>query len=380
VEISQIELLPLHLEPAEDARGAPANIIIIRMVSSDGLVGYGEAATLPSYFNQTPGTLKYWLERYARELIGVSVSINQVNSILDRVSGARSPGVHPARAGIEMAIFELLAKAYGCPVYELLGGAHRTTFELLTQLYDTDADSCAERAASFVAKGFRAIKVKIGIDAIQKGLTRDSVREGRDLLLATLRRLPEDIYIDADANQAWGNPKLVVQVFEGILREHFFANLAVEQPLHHLDLTGHAYLRSSLPIPVILDESVTSPEAMLQIARLGAADRIVLKLNRVGGFTKARQIIAICEAASIGVSVDTMPFTKLGDTALCHLAATIRDPYPVDAEGHTWFKETPFTGGVELTDQGARLSQGAGYGVELDDGILARLLDTDGGL
>ena len=40
-------------------------------------------------------------------------------------------------------------------------------------------------------------------------------------------------------------------------------------------------------------------------------------------------------------------FTKLGDTAFCHLVATIKDPYPVDAEGHLWFKTTPFRGGVE---------------------------------
>jgi len=50
-----------------------------------------------------------------------------------------------------------------------------------------------------------------------------------------------------------------------------------------------------------------SPEAMLQIAKNDAADRIVLKINRVGGFWQARKVIDICEAASIGISIDTMP-------------------------------------------------------------------------
>jgi len=72
----------------------------------------------------------------------------------------------------------------------------------------------------------------------------------------------------------------------------------------------------------------------LQIAKNDAADRIVLKINCVGGFWNFRKVINICEAKSIGVSFDTMPFTMLGDTALCHLVATARDPYPVDAVGH----------------------------------------------
>jgi L-alanine-DL-glutamate epimerase-like enolase superfamily enzyme len=76
---------------------------------------------------------------------------------------------------------------------------------------------------------------------------------------------------------------------------------------------------------------------MLQIVKHDAADRIVLKFSRVGGLTPALKIINICEAAWIGVSLDTMPFTKLGDTANCHLAAAIRDPYPIDVEGHQWF-------------------------------------------
>jgi len=105
---------------------------------------------------------------------------------------------------------------------------------------------------------------------------------------------------------------MVVQIFEDILHDKFYPNLSVEQPLHYLDISGHRYLRNTLKIPVILDESVVSPEAMFQIAKNDAADRIVLKINRVGGYTKARKVIDICEAASIGISLDTMPFTKLG--------------------------------------------------------------------
>ncbi len=98
----------------------------------------------------------------------------------------------------------------------------------------------------------------------------------------------------------------------------------------------------------------------------------------MGGFTKARKVADICEAASIGVSLDTMPFTKLGDTAMCHLGATIRDPFPVDAEGHLWFEETPFVGGIELDGARARLPKEPGLGVEVDEGLLERLTFREG--
>jgi L-alanine-DL-glutamate epimerase-like enolase superfamily enzyme len=64
----------------------------------------------------------------------------------------------------------------------------------------------------------------------------------------------------------------------------------------------------------------------------------------------------------------------LGDTAMCHLAATVRDPYPVDAEGHLWFESTPFAGGLTLKEGKAILPNRPGLGVELDEEQLESML------
>ncbi|MCK4819690.1 hypothetical protein KA005_28245, partial [bacterium] len=180
----------------------------------------------------------------------------------------------------------------------------------------------------------------------------------------------------ADANQSWGNAKIALSAIEELLQHKYYPNLSLEQPLHYLDISGHNFLRKSARIPIILDESVLSPEAMLQIAKNDAADRICIKLNRVGGFWPARKIIDIAEAASIGISIDTMPFTKLGDTASCHLAATVRDPYPVDAEGHLWFDTDPFKGGLEIKNGRAILPKTPGLGIQLDEEILKTMMRT----
>ncbi len=379
MRITGFDLFPLRLNPvkvgyrSEDELSvvARADTIILRMNTDAGISGLGEAATIRSYFNQTSGTLLDWLAVYEQALVGADPrNILGVHQRMDRVSGAHAPGCHPARAAVDMACFDLIGKHHNCPVYEVLGGAYRTELELLTNLYEATAEEKAAACREYVGRGFRGLKVKIGDTMILNGFHEEHFRIEKAKLVAALEAVPEHIYIDADANQSWGNAKIAVRVFETILRERFYPNLSLEQPLHHLDLAGHQYLRSVLPIPIILDESVVSPEAAFQIARHDAADRIVLKINRVGGFHNARKIVNICEANSIGISFDTMPFTKLGDTALCHLAATVRDHYPVDAEGHLWFEDTPLRGGVTLDGGKAILSNAPGFGVELDEAAL----------
>ena len=178
---------------------------------------------------------------------------------------------------------------------------------------------------------------------------------------------PSEVYIDADANQGWESAQWTVSTLRAYSG---YNNLSIEQPLHYADLSGAAHVRAQACVPVILDESVWSARAMLQLARLNACDRIVLKLNRVGGFFEAQKIVSICESAGIGVSVDTNPYTLVGDSAVCHIAATCRVHYPVDCEGHQsfldWGGETLVHGGITIAQGRAHLSDSPGLGVEID--------------
>jgi len=381
MKITRIEKFPLNLKIVKtgyrrkDDLNAMVSTIIIRVNTDKDTSGLGEAATTRSYFNQTIGTMQDWLVAYEQVLIGEDPrDIIKIHHKMDLVSGERAPGCHPTRAAIDMAIYDIIGKIYNCPVYEILGGSYRTEFEMLTNLYEDNAEEKAQSAREYVQKGYRGLKVKVGHSTIRGGLSAENIKKGKNELIAALEAVPSDIYIDADANQSWGNAKIVINIVEDILRKNFYPNLAIEQPLHHLNISGHSYLRNILKVPIILDESVVSPEAMFQIAKNDAADRIVLKINRVGGLWNSRKIINICEAKSIGISFDTMPFTMLGDTALCHVAATVRDPYPVDAEGHLWFETTPFKGGIKIMNGRAILPKGPGLGVELDEKKLATMV------
>ena len=382
MKITNVELFPIRmtaLKPDWHRNAAshvlPNATVIVRVTTDDGVQGLGEAATGPAYFNQTMGTLLDWLRSYAKALAGADpLNIANVHRIMDRVSGEFPSGCQPARAGIDLALYDIAGRAQGRPVYEVLGGAYQTEFDLLTNLYELTPETKGKAAGEYAARGFRGLKVKVGTTTREKGVNGETLNWEAAKLIAALEAVPETVQIDADANQSWRSAKTVVTVVEKILRDKFRPNLSVEQPVHHLDLAGHRYIRDALPVPVIVDEAVVSPQAMLQIVKEEAADRIVLKFNRVGGLFIAKKIAAICEAAAIGVSLDTMPFTRLGDTAACHLAATLRDRYPIDAEGHLWFEDTPFRGGLEIAGGKARIGTAPGFGVEIDDAKLAKML------
>lgn len=375
MKITGIDLFPIRLQPVktgyrqedELSKIARVDTVLIRINTDTDVYGLGEAATIRSYFNQTRGTLMDWLEASAEALVGVDpLDFAQVHRRLHPVIGEKPPGTHPARAAIDMAIHDLAGRAYGVPVYKLLGGAYRTEFEMLTNLYEETAEAKVEAALDFVERGFKGLKVKVGDSFILNGYSVANMEHELGMLQAVLEAVPSHIYIDADSNQSWQTAKFAVRAVEQLTKDRFYPNLSIEQPLHHLDFVGLGYVRDAIPVPLILDETIVSPEAMLQVVKHRAADRIVLKMNRVGGYLNAMRIAAICEAEGVGISLDTMPFTKLGDTAHCHLAAALRDHYPVDAEGHLWFADTPIRGGLELSGGKAHISDEPGLGCELD--------------
>jgi L-alanine-DL-glutamate epimerase-like enolase superfamily enzyme len=392
MKIVAVDFFPMQLESPADAgtdaspdsqadftpemlaarRYKPPEAVFVRILADDGTEGYGDGATLPHYLGHGIGSMLDWLGRFRGVLVGEDpLNIAGIHHRMEAVASIGVPGCRPAQAAIDMAIHDLVGKVLGCPVYELLGGAYRTELTLQTQMHGHTVDQLLGVCRHYIDQGFAGLKLKIGAQLRQHGFSKPLFDADADKVVGVMARLPADVQVDVDANQGIMSPKMAIAMFERVRREAFHPNMAIEQPLHHLDLAGHALIRKMLPFPVVLDEAVTSPVAVLQIVRMEAADRVVLKPNRVGGLWPARKVVDICEANGIGVSLDTMPFTLLGDTMLCHLGATIRRHYPLDAEGHTFFAGVSFTGGVELSGGRARIHGAPGLGVEVDPKFIA---------
>ena len=347
---------------------------LVKATADDGRYGIGEATSQIWYLGETAEHIEACLRAYDGALRGSDAeNFAMAQHAMEAAVSGGMPGGRTARSGVDMALYDLVGKARGLPVHALLGGAYRQDFELLTNLYFKTPEAMAAACQDFVGRGFRGLKVKVGDVVLAKGWDRANLERELAKLEAALAVVPRDVYVDADANQSWDNAKWTVALIE---RFSGHDNLSIEQPLHYADLSGAAFVRAHTRVPLILDESVWSPRAMMEIVRLAACDRIVLKLNRLGGFFPSLQVIAMCEAAGIGVSVDTNPYTLVGDTAVCHIAAVVKTSYPVDCEGHVSFltlgPESPFRGGITVRDGRARLPDAAGLGVDVDWDALAR--------
>lgn len=368
--IEAYRMRPTVIKESWDDEFWPKDIpsYLVKVADTAGSYGIGEVSSQPWYYGETAEKLLSSIRLYERVLTGLEIgSIARAQSLMEGALSGGMPGSRGARSAVDMALYDLLGKTLSVPVYTLLGGAVRTDFDMLANLYHKSPETMAMASKELVNAGYKGLKIKIGDVLLRKGWSRDNLQSELERLEAALSAVPDSIYIDADANQGWRSAKWTVNALR---RFEKWDNLSIEQPLHYADLEGAAFVRAHAVAPLILDESVWSTETVSQIIRMNACDRIVLKLGRVGGLYQASQIIAICEAASIGVSLDTSPYTLVGDTASCHAAAIVPTPYPVDCDGHVAFLSMgdpgPFTGGVSLKDGRAYLSNSPGLGIDVD--------------
>jgi L-alanine-DL-glutamate epimerase-like enolase superfamily enzyme len=375
MKIAKIDCFRLHPKVTKEAWVQdeyvwPSSLpsFLVKVTEENGAYGIGEATSQVWYLGETAEQIESYIRLYDQALRGHNPGNFAVaHQIMEATIGGGMPGGRAARSGIDMALHDLVGKARGVPVHALLGGAYRTEFELLTNLYHKTPETMAEASKEFVSKGFKGLKIKVGDVVLAKGWNRDNIESEVAKLEAALAVVPRNVYVDADANQGWRNAQWTVALLR---RFKSYDNLSIEQPLPYADLEGAAFVRRNAGVPLIMDESAWSPQAVMQLVRMEACDRIVLKLNRVGGFHPAQQIIALCEAAGVGVSVDTNPYSLVGDTAGCHIAATARTPYPVDCEGHVSFLDSglssAFTGGITFRNGRAYLPDAPGLGVDAD--------------
>lgn len=349
--------------------------VLIKVYTTDGQMGIGEAITMQWYLGNTQSHNYELLGHYAKLIEGEDpANLERIHKMLVSASGRGAPGVRAADDAIDMALLDLLGRAWREPVYNLLGGANKLMIPLNPNLYLGTPEQMADEAKSYVARGYKALKIKCGTDVEEQGWSIETATNDVQKLVRTLEEVPKTVLIDADANQSWGNYKRAINIVK-VFRLEQYLNLGIEQPVHYLDVEGAKRIAEAISLPLILDETIFSAEMLAEIIRRGAADRIVIKPVRVGGMYVARKMIAMAEAAGINVAIDNLPYSKIGDTAMCHLAATIKEPYPGSYNGHNDLKENPVkTGGLTIEDGFARISSSSpGLGIELDDSAIEEM-------
>ena len=359
--IQQIEVYPVTLGYKEPFRIAPgasteSHNVIVKIVTDYGVVGWGESSPSERVTGETAETVIKTLDKISPKLIGMCpLRIEQDVEVMDSIVD----GNPAAKAAIDIALHDILGKTGRKPLFMLMGG-YRT--EVLTDitLSIKSPKEMAEDAVKAVNKGFKALKVKVGVNPPEDVERIKRIREA----------IGDNVQIRIDANQGW-TPKQAIEVLNKI--EKFKIQFA-EQPVPSEDIKGLMELKKKSPIPIMADESVHSPEDALRLIQAEAVDLINIKLMKSGGILKGRKIAAIAEAAGIPCMIGCMGESEIGIAAGAHLAAAVKNIQYADLDSDLLLKDKLVKkGGTKVKDSMRVFPKQDGLGIkELNEQILGK--------
>ena len=341
--------LPLN-EPFETSFGSiDSRLIFLVSVEADGLTGWGEvvAAEEPRYSYETVGTAWHVIRDYLAPAM-LSRPVAGLFDLSARFASFR--GHNMAKAGLELAYVDLLARARKQSLSQLIGGTRACVPVGVSLGIQPTLDQLLARVDRYLAQGYQRIKLKI-----KPGWDIDVVGGAR-------RRHPE-ILLSVDANCAY------TIADEKLLRElDDFDLLMIEQPLDHDDLVDHAKLQSILTTPICLDESITSPARARQALEMESCRIINIKIGRVGGYSQALAIHDLCYSKSVPVWCGGMLESGIGRAHNIALASLPGFSLPGDISASSrYFARDVIVPEVKVEGDGTvEVPRGPGLGFEVD--------------
>ncbi|MEM0907835.1 MAG: enolase C-terminal domain-like protein [Pseudomonadota bacterium] len=281
-------------------------VVVVRLRSSGGAVGYGEAACW-SVFTGTPEGAFAAINRYFRPHV-IGARCDAIPEIMAKVRKAVA-FQSDAKAALETALYDLLGRIKGVPVWALLGGKSRDEIPLSVSLANPDFAADLDLAAQLETDGVRLVKLKAGVADHAFDLKRfDALAERHPCL-----------EVRVDYNQGLTPHEAAYRV-----REMDAAGPAfIEQPVAASEFGLMRRLRETSETPILADESVFGPEDMHRAVAEGICDGVSVKVMKAGGLSRAQTVANMASAAGLTAYGGDMFETGLGHLAGVHtLAAT----------------------------------------------------------
>jgi L-alanine-DL-glutamate epimerase-like enolase superfamily enzyme len=312
-----------------------ARNVLVR-VEWEGLVGLGEAAP-NAYYGECQESVLAWLPRLADALPPDPLAVHQAVGALEHAAH-HNPA---ARAGLELALWDLLGKRYGAPVWRLWGLDERVPLSSFTIGIDTP-ERMAEKATA--AAEYPLLKVKVGT-------TDDEAR------LRAIREVRPDARIQIDANGAWSAKEAIA----ALPRLEPFDVELIEQPVRADDLDGLAAVARATRLPVYADEGCVTARDVPRVA--GRCDGVVVKLQKCGGLLPALEHIQTARAHGLKVMMGCMVESGLGISAATQLAPLCDS---LDLDGNLLLSNDPFDAVAAHAGQ-LTMPSGPGLGASLKE-------------
>jgi len=338
MRITKIEFIPVEMKLAIPYTIAYETIdktsnTFLRIETNSSVIGYGCAAPDLEVTGETAQSVSECFTTFLpSELIGrdpLRIAYIMENLKIKMVK-------HPsALAAVDMALYDILGKQAGLPLWKILGGFRDRIKTSITIGIKSVSDTIFT-AKDFIANGYKCLKIKGGID----------VHEDIERLIKLREAIGKNIELRFDANQGY-----TVDQSIRFVKETEKVNLElIEQPTPkgETDLLGR--VTNNVPIPVMADESLMNLRDAFRLARKNLVDMVNIKLMKVGGISEAIHINSVARSANLEVMVGCMDESALAIAAGLHFALSRPNVKYADLDGHLDLIGDPASGSVSTHD------------------------------
>jgi L-alanine-DL-glutamate epimerase-like enolase superfamily enzyme len=296
--------LPLHEGRYSWSGGKSVTVFdstIVGVETDGGLVGYGEVCPLgPFYLPAYAEGVRAGLRELGPHLIGEDP--RALGALNDRMDAALKG--HPfVKSGIDIACWDILGQATGLPVCTLLGGRFGDRVQLYRAISQESPQEMARKVAGYRAEGYTRFQLKVGGDP--------------DFDVARIRAVRAELHdtdrLVADANTGWTQHDAV-----RVARAVRDVDVYIEQPC--LSYDACLAVRRQTDHPFVLDETVDGVDVLLRAHADHAMDVVNLKISKLGGLTRTKQIRDLCVSMGIAMTLEDSWGGDIVTAALAHLA------------------------------------------------------------
>lgn len=336
-----------------------AEAIIFKVHTDQGIVGLGEADPMNPFTEETPRSVMTIMQDViAPRIIGRDpTQMGMLEADLDTAVHGNTT----ARGGVNMALNDIVGKAYGLPAHALFGGSKHQQLPILWGIGSGTPDEDIEAIGALIEKGCQTVMVKMGALPIRDEINR---------MISIRERFGREIFIIVDANQGWE----VSETLKFIQQTKNHPPDLIEQPVRHWDFRGLKQIRQHALCPVSADESVTSVYDAARLTREDTVDVFSIKVSKNGGMNRSKQIASIADAFGIKCLMNSMLEFGISQAASLHVGCTLSNLLDM---GHAYGSVIRMSDDVTdfsryVTGATVLVPQGSGLGITLDEDKLKK--------
>lgn len=360
IEVILVDMPTIRSHHLSFATVTTQNHALVR-IHAEGITGYGEASTVGGAFwgGESTESIKTIIDNnLAPALVGQDA--NALALLCARMDQTVF-GNPFAKAAIETALHDLVARSRNLPLHALLGGKTRDSFYCVWPLASGDTGKDTEEALEMLRiRRHRHFKLKVGA----KEPAQDFAH-----VAAICKAVGDQASIRIDVNQGWD----LLTAQQWLPRLQDVGVDLVEQPIARWNVQGAKKLTASLQMAVMADEGVFTPQEAATVSSEGAANVVALKLTKHGGIRNTLKVAAIAETYGLDLYGGAMLETAVGTATQLHTYSTLTRTRPeCECMGPLIHKDQLTLNQIEYRDFQVWLPSGAGNGVSVDEEKLAR--------